>query len=208
MALSGKNPILKRLIGVLIAATSTLAVAPAASASMDLPTYEFDAPAEDFGVVGPLICDYVWRKGVKGFGDMVAAANGYEYQGPRQCAPGQVATSQHHSGRALDIMIDHRDPEEQLDGRALMVYLFANDAEHLRRLGVVEIIWGGRIWTTAVDSESNVTHRLKSWRVFKECSPGDPPTYCHYDHMHISLSVAGASKRTTFWTARTLSPLP
>ncbi|MBA2388236.1 MAG: hypothetical protein H0V69_14250 [Acidimicrobiia bacterium] len=199
---------MKRLIGVLIAATSTLAVAPAASASMDLPTYEFDAPAEDFGVVGPLICDYVWRKGVKGFGDMVAAANGYEYQGPRQCAPGQVATSQHHSGRALDIMIDHRDPEEQLDGRALMVYLFANDAEHLRRLGVVEIIWGGRIWTTAVDSESNVTHRLKSWRVFKECSPGDPPTYCHYDHMHISLSVAGASKRTTFWTARTLSPLP
>jgi len=203
MALSGKNPILKRLIGVLIAATSTLAVAPAASASMDLPTYEFDAPAEDFGVVGPLICDYVWRKGVKGFGDMVAAANGYEYQGPRQCTG--APTSQHHSGRALDIMIDHREPDEQLDGRALMVYLFANDAENLRRLGVVEIIWGGRIWTTARDSESNVTHRLKSWRVFNNCSPGDPPTYCHYDHIHVTMSVAGASKRTTFWTSRTSS---
>ena len=206
MALSGKNPILKRVFGVLVAVTSLLSAAPTASARMDLPTYTFTEPAEGFGVVGPLICDYVWRKGIKGFGNMVAAANGYVYQGPRQCTG--APTSQHHAGRALDIMIDHREPDEQLDGRALMVYLFANDAENLRRLGVVEIIWGGRIWTTARDSESNVTHRLKSWRVFNNCSPGDPPTYCHYDHIHVTMSVAGASKRTTFWTARTLSPLP
>ena len=102
-------------------------------------------------------------------------------------------------------MIDHRVPDEQLDGRALMVYLFANDAENLRRLGVVQIIWGGRIWTTASDSDDNVTHRLKSWRVHQGCSPDDDPTFCHYDHIHFTLCVAGASKRTTFWTARRTS---
>ncbi|MEJ7725215.1 MAG: hypothetical protein WKF64_12975, partial [Ilumatobacteraceae bacterium] len=117
---------MKRVFGVLVAVTSLLSAAPTASARMDLPTYEFTRPAEDFGVVGPLICDYVWRKGIKGFGNMVAEANGYVYQGPRQCTG--APTSQHHAGRALDIMIDHREPDEQLDGRALMVYLFANDA--------------------------------------------------------------------------------
>jgi hypothetical protein len=206
MALSGKNPILKRLIGVLVAVTSLLSAAPTASARMDLPQYEFTKPPEAFGVVGPFSCEYVWRKGVKAFGNMVQLASGYTYQGPRACAPGETNPSSHHkSGRALDVIIDHRDPDEQLDGRALMLYLFADGAENLRRLGVVEIIWGGRIWTTASDSDDNVTHRLKSWRVHRGCTPDDDPTFCHYDHIHFSLSTRGASKRTTFWTSRTSS---
>jgi len=86
---------------------------------------------------------------------------------------------------------------------ALMQWLCARDAQNLRRLGVVEIIWGGRIWTTARDSD-HVTWRLRSWRVFTSfgCPNSGTPMECHLDHIHIMLSTAGSEKRSTFWTAR------
>lgn len=203
MALPGRTIKMKRVIGVLVALTTVLSAAPSASARMDLPRYAFTQPAEDFGRVGPLIkCEYTWRAGVVAFGDMVEQASGYSYLGPRRCSAGKTTpTSHHETGRALDIMIDHRVPDQQADGHKLMVYLMSKDAAKLRRLGVVEIIWGGKIWTTSRDS-GNITSRLSRWRVHQNCAPGDDPTFCHYNHIHLSLSVEGSEMLSTFWTAQ------
>jgi len=91
---------MKRVIGVLVALTTLLSAAPTASARMDLPTYTFTEPAEDFGLVGPLICDYVWRKGVKGLGNMVAVANGYDFQGLASARVNRPRVSTTRDGRS------------------------------------------------------------------------------------------------------------
>lgn len=59
--------------------------------------------------------------------------------------------SQHKTGRAVDVPINRRIPAQRADGQALLNWLFEAGAERLRRLGVVEIIWAARIWTTAHD---------------------------------------------------------
>jgi hypothetical protein len=102
-------------------------------------------------------------------------------------------------------MVDSRDPQGRADGLAVLQWLFEpiDGVAHsrLRRLGVVEIIWDARIWTTEVDA--HITSADPStWRPYDGlgCS-GDPVgqgTECHYDHFHFSLSAAGAAGMVTY----------
>lgn len=196
---------MKRVIGLLVALTSLLAAAPTVHAEMILPTPRFSEPREDFARPSEsTTCHYAWRNGVLWFGEMIHEASGeqYQFQGPRTCPSSGVGTSHHHSGRAIDLMIDHRDLVERADGQTFVRWLFAREANRLRRLGVVEIIWAGKIWTTARDSADNVTGKVKRWRVHQGCTREDDPTFCHYNHIHITFSVEGADGLTTFWTAQ------
>ncbi|MDQ3738322.1 MAG: hypothetical protein M3337_04050, partial [Actinomycetota bacterium] len=130
---------MKRVIGLLVALTSLLTAAPTVRAEMNLPTPRFSEPREDFDRPSDTkTCRYVERNGVLWFGEMIDAASGYEWQGLRQCPADGVGTSLHHSGRAIDLLIDHRDIAERADGQTFVRWLFHRQANRLRRLGVAE----------------------------------------------------------------------
>ena len=116
--------------------------------------------------------------------------------------------SGHEEGRALDWMVDARDPAERAAGLAFLQWLLATDGDgnehaNARRLGVMYVIWNDRIWSAGQAEEG--------WRPYTHYAcPGGAsacsPTLRHLDHIHLSLSHAGAAKTTTFWTARAQAP--
>ncbi|TEX51789.1 MAG: hypothetical protein B7C55_03765 [Actinomycetales bacterium mxb001] len=134
---------------------------------------------------------------------------------PRDCSEG--GRSEHKEGRALDWMISQRIPEQNAQAESFLNWLLATDDNGnqfamARRLGVMYIGWGSEIW-------ESYTGR---WSELKGCysTPGsDYDTYCHRDHIHISLSWDGAAAQTSFWggdptpapfcpASRTPSPTP
>jgi hypothetical protein len=140
---------------------------------------------------------------------LVQASGGlYTYDDVRPCgASWGITYSQHKTGRAIDFMVDSRNLQGHLDGLTLLNWLFEplDGVPHarLRRLGIVEIIWDGRIWSAASDA-ANTSSNPASWRPYTGlgCS-GDPigqGTECHFDHFHFTLSESGSSGLVTFYT--------
>ncbi len=64
-------------------------------------------------------------------------------------------------------------------------------AYNARRLGVMYVIFNGRIWSSYRAGDG--------WRAY---SGGES----HADHIHISLSWSGAAKRTSWWTGKAVGP--
>jgi hypothetical protein len=184
--------------------------------AMALPRRSFSTPPEPYGVVAPWECSPQLRPGTRAFGDLLRQASGdrYAYEDVRPCdASWGIAYSQHKTGRAIDFMVDSRDPQGRADGLAVLQWLFEpiDGVAHarLRRLGVVEIIWDARIWTTEADAQI-ATADPSTWRAYDGlgCS-GDPAsqgTECHYDHFHFSLSAAGAAGMVTYHLAEEMAP--
>jgi len=122
---------------------------------------------------------------------------------PRDCNQG--GRSEHKEGRAVDWMISQRIPEQNAQAKSFLNWLLATDANGnefamARRLGVMYIGWGDEIW-------ESYTRR---WTELKGCysTPGSAyDTYCHRDHIHLSLSWDGAAGQTSFWGG-TPSPAP
>lgn len=206
---------LKRLGAVLTVALALPMGARAAAAdaeapqpAMALPEFHFAGVPEPYGAVAPWECSPVMRAGTRAFGDMLVAASGarYTYQDVRPCNAGWgVARSQHKTGRAIDLMVDSRDPQGRVDGLELLAWLFeaVDGVPHarLRRLGIVEIIWDARMWTTA-EAAHITTPDPATWRPYTGLGcAGDPlgqATECHFDHFHFTLSAAGAEGMVTF----------
>ena len=120
---------------------------------------------------------------------------------PRDCEVG--GRSEHKEGRALDWMINIRDREQRQTASAFLDWLLATDDQGneyamARRLGVMYIGWGDRIWESY----------RQAWSELKGCfstPESGYDTYCHRDHIHISLSWDGAAGQTSFWGG---SPTP
>ena len=199
------------VIPILLASiVAGLTIAAPAQATMNLPRPVFATPAEGFDSVAAFACAPTLRAGTRSFADMIRAASGYSYGTTRPCnATWGARNSYHKTGRAVDVEIEYdRGAAERADGQVLLDWLFENGAERLRRLGVVEIIWGGRIWTTARD-RSRMTSNIQGWRVYNGLGcPGAGRTNCHYDHFHFTLSAAGSEKRSTWWAAPQGQPAP
>ncbi len=191
----------------LVLATSSAVVmggAVPAYARMDLPRPQFSSDAEGFGSTAPFSCHPEPRPGTRQFAELLKAASGYSYSAERACnASHGVVNSYHKSGRAVDLFIDFEENPQKADGQRLLNWLFEDDAERLRRLGIVEVIWGGRIWTTARDRDQP-TPVHNSWRSYTALGCAGPSdtandTACHFDHFHFTLSAAGSEGRTTWW---------
>ncbi len=181
---------------------------PGTAPIMKLPEFAFNGEPEPYGAVAPWECSPELRPGTQAFGDMLLAASGglYPYEDVRPCnADWGVTYSQHKTGRAIDFMVDSRSPQGRLDGAALLRWLFepVDGIPHarLRRLGIVEIIWNAKIWTTETDSVITSSDTA-TWRPYRGlgCSgdPVDEGTECHFDHFHFSLSAAGAAGLVSF----------
>ncbi|MGI9196793.1 MAG: hypothetical protein ACR2KE_04955 [Candidatus Nanopelagicales bacterium] len=122
---------------------------------------------------------------------------------PRDCNEG--GRSEHKEGRAIDWMINHAIPEQNAQAQSFLDWLLATDANGnefamARRLGIMYIGWNNEIWESYT----------RQWTELKGCysTPGsDYDTYCHRDHIHLSLSWDGAAGQTSFWGG-TPTPAP
>lgn len=168
----------------------------------------------------------------------VALESFAEYQGQAQCTPGAQpgslrlaallrdtygpadigierdcgvgGQSEHKEGRALDWMLSYQVPAEKATVEAFLWWLLQPDADGnpaamAKRLGVMYLGWHDRIWKSyAADN---------GWTELKGCyskQTAADDTYCHRDHLHISLSWDAAAARTSFWdlSAETLAACP
>lgn len=93
--------------------------------------------------------------------------------------------SEHHEGRAVDWMLDVRNPEQKAVADAFLAWLTANDGEKARRLGIQYVIWNRTMWRAYAPE-----------RGFTPYSGASP----HTDHIHLSLTWDGAMGRTSWWS--------
>lgn len=109
---------------------------------------------------------------------------------PRDCGKG--GRSEHKEGRAIDWMVDVRDPEGRAEAEAFLAWLLGPDSAgrpygHALQLGIMYIGWHDRFWR-GYDME-------RGWTELKGCfsKPEEKyDNYCHRNHIHISLTWAGA----------------
>jgi hypothetical protein len=106
----------------------------------------------------------------------------------RDCSIG--GTSEHKEGRAWDWHVVYANARQRGQAADFIHWLFATDAygnkfAQARRLGIMYVIWNHRIWGSYSAGSG--------WRAYTGADP-------HTGHMHISLSWAGAQKKTSYWT--------
>jgi peptidoglycan hydrolase-like protein with peptidoglycan-binding domain len=117
----------------------------------------------------------------------------------RGCGADGIA-SEHYEGRAVDWMVGGYTTEGRARATALLGWLLAPDAAgdgfaNARRTGVMYLIWDGKIWGSYQADAG--------WRPYSGCAAHPErswDTSCHRDHVHVSLSWAGAMRRTSYWT--------
>lgn len=182
------------VLAVLAFAMTLLAPAPAQAAPPVPATPDFPAAIEGYAPYqGGDICEPVDRPGAKQLARLIRATYGQDESigiARNAC----YTTSEHNDGRALDWMNDASNDADRAQVKAFLQWLLATDDhgnEHAmaRRLGVMYIIWNRRIWRS---------YAPDGWGEYTYSNP-------HTDHVHISLSIDGASGRTSFWTGRPLA---
>lgn len=101
-----------------------------------------------------------------------------------------AGASEHKEGRAWDWRVSTADPTHVAQVAEFTSWLLAPDehgstAAMARRLGIMYMVWDGKIW--------------KSYQADKGWQPYAGPNP-HTDHVHFSLSWAGAYGKTSYWT--------
>jgi peptidoglycan hydrolase-like protein with peptidoglycan-binding domain len=184
------------VLGASVAAAlgvTTLGVAPASAAVAD-PTAPVAAPdvPEGWSPYLPQVsCDPVMKPGTLALRSMLLAAYGGRDLGiTRACDVG--ARSEHKEGRAWDWGLDSSKPAEKALATQFLDWLLAPGPKgtagyQARRLGVMYLIYDGRIWSSYRADEG--------WRTY---TGGES----HGDHIHISQAWTGAMKRSSWWTGK------
>lgn len=111
--------------------------------------------------------------------------------------------SLHAEGRAIDWRLNvHKRVERRAADRLIRLLLApdrkGNKFALARRMGVQEIIWNCRAWWGGSDRLTK--YSLCYDRRGRRRKVDD--TSAHRNHMHIGQNLAGARKRTSFWTRR------
>ncbi len=130
-----------------------------------------------------------------------------EYVGiPRGCDVG--GQSEHKEGRAIDWMVDVREPAQRAKAEAFLNWLLGPDAAgraagNADMLGVMYIGWHDRMWRGYDQG--------RGWAELKGCFSKPEKkydNYCHRNHIHISLTRAGAAGSTVPNAVPTDAPAP
>lgn len=206
----GSSPLVRAVValaGALALLAPLVSAAPAVAATR-VPAAAARVPAtlEDHAGFTPAIsCEPTTKPGSAKLGALLTKTYpNTRYGGARSC--GASPNSEHHDGRAVDWMNSIRDKTQAAQAKAVLTWLFATDAagnEHAnaRRLGIMYIIWDGKIWG-AYNADAG-------WRPYSSCAKHKEKSWdttCHRDHMHFSLSWAGAMGRTSYWTGKVAAP--
>jgi hypothetical protein len=187
------------LAAALVSAVGSPASAAVAAAAPATPT--FGPLIEPLaGYDGAKTCPpKVTQPGIAKLETLLTATYGKTSFGTWRACSGTVATSEHNEGRALDFMLDSSNAGDVAIANSFAAWLFATDAQgnayaNARRLGIMYIIWHGKMWRAYDVAEG--------WQPYTGAEN-------HYDHMHISLSWPGALATTSFWnTAASYPPGP
>jgi peptidoglycan hydrolase-like protein with peptidoglycan-binding domain len=198
--LPGLRSLALAVTGLGLAAAVLAPTVAAAATPVQTPAVPANLPAGIEGLapyVAQTSCEWTDKPGATALGDLLKATYpGTSYGVSRPCTG--TMDSEHYDGRAVDWMNTIRKPAQAAQATAVLNWLFATDAAgntyaNVRRLGVMYIIWNGRIWGSY----------NQAWKPYMTCAAHPETSWdttCHRDHMHFSLSWAGAEKRTSFWT--------
>lgn len=176
--------------GAVVAAT-LLTTSPGASAALSTPG-DFGAAIEGLSSYqGQTVCDPTEKPGTVALRTLLQQSFGANGAGITRACSG--SRSEHSDGRAYDWMLDARRPADRAKADAFLSWLLAPDCHGnsfamARRLGVMYVIWDGRTWEAYGAARGG-----DGWRAYTGYSP-------HTDHIHISLSLAGAAQQTSYWT--------
>ncbi|MGW8065238.1 FG-GAP repeat domain-containing protein [Streptomyces ziwulingensis] len=172
----------------LVVAAATILVAPPASAAPSTP--DFGSAIDAYAANDPQdTCDLTVKPGALGLRDLLDEAYGsHTSYFTRACDDGD--TSEHKEGRALDYMLNYYDSGDRAVAEDILDWLlktdkYGNKHANARRLGIMYLIWNGKIWSSSRAADE--------WREYSGSNP-------HRDHIHFSLSWAGARKQTSWWT--------
>lgn len=174
----------------LVLLVPVLAAGPAQAAIEDYAPYQPQQRCAPQAKVGTrLLADWLVRSFGGGNGPMA-----------RSCTGG--GTSEHKEGRAVDWTLDATDPADAARAQRFLTRVFATNAwgkEHARarRMGIMYVIWNDRIYSSW-DRFAGEAYLSSSCKRRVRCSV----TLRHRDHMHVSLSRAGARGRTSWYQAR------
>ena len=179
------------LTGVLTALASVVAMVVPSSATAAPATRSPVPGIEGFSPYqGQTACDPVARPGLVTLRSLVLEAypDTADAGMTRACSVG--GASEHKEGRAWDWRVSSTNPAQVADVEDLFGWLLATDehgnsAAMARRLGIMYVIWNGQVWKSY--------QAAKGWQPYAGANP-------HTDHVHFSLSWAGALQRTSYWT--------
>jgi hypothetical protein len=145
--------------------------------------------------VGQTTCSPVAKRGTTAFAKLLLRTypSSRSLGISRSCGVG--GKSEHKEGRAFDWGVSVHRAADRKAVNDLMRWLlktdrFGNRHAMARRLGIQYMIWNGRIWGAYAAGSG--------WRKYTGSNP-------HTDHVHFSLSWAGARKNTSFWKPRNFS---
>jgi len=110
-------------------------------------------------------------------------------------------SSEHKDGRAIDWTLDAENAADRKLARTFLADAFAADADGnaaalARRMGIMYLIWNDHMYA-AWNQFQPEGYLSSSCRSKRRCSK----TLRHRDHMHLSLSKAGAKGLTSFYAA-------
>jgi len=176
------------------ALTATVAINPGpTSAGATLPTPQFAAGIDAYAAYeGQTECASVPTPGLLALRQLIATS----YPGVaglgqliRDCAQG--GKSEHKDGRAVDWIVNVNSPVQRAAAEDFLGWLLATDVHgnahaNLRRLGIMYVIWNRQVF--------EAYRRDPAWAPYNGASP-------HTDHIHISMSWAGARLETSWWAS-------
>ena len=132
-----------------------------------------------------LSCDPRDKPGVTAFAALMKANYKTGATGISRSCQGDI--SEHYEGRALDWMLNVKDPKQKAVADSVVAWLSANQGAMARRFGISYIIWNTKMWREYAPQQG--------WAKYTGSVP-------HTDHIHFSFSWDGAMKRTSWWTGK------
>ena len=191
----------KRVVSVVTACISlaTLCVALPARAEVP-PSSSFGPVIDNVWYEGQENCSPAAKPGMLAFQRIIMTR--YPNTGlggiSRACHIG--GQSEHKEGRAWDWGVSMADESDRAIVKEVLAWLLAedrygNEAAMARRFGIMYLIWNRRTWGAWKGWD---TYCVQKRRGCVDPDDGDLRSP-HTDHVHFSMSRAGARKQTTFW---------
>jgi hypothetical protein len=181
-----------RLLGTAVLTTVLLLATPAVA----------QAQIEDYASYDPSTkCHEKPRPGTVKLSHWIVKRYGGGHGGlGRDCR--RRPTSEHEAGRAFDWSLDARSKRDRQRAKAFKQHLFATDRlgntdAVARRMGVMYLIWDDHMYA-AWNGFRPEPYLSSSCPSRKKCSR----TLRHRDHLHLSLSKAGARGATSWFERR------
>ncbi|MEA2517737.1 MAG: hypothetical protein QOG16_1575 [Actinomycetota bacterium] len=191
----------KRAAALAVAMITTGSMLFAAPARAALPSSDVFGPAIDnVGYDGQTRCSPKAKPGMVAFQRIVMAnfPSTGSFGISRACNVG--GTSEHKEGRAWDWAVNASFASDRAIVQDLFAWLLAqdrygNEAAMAKRFGIMYVIWNKKIWGSWGGWS---TYCVEKKRGCVDPDDGDLRNP-HTDHVHFSMTRAGAQKQTTFW---------